>query len=225
MPAWSFNQIITVIVILAGSLAAAFLAYFIMKKVVARIVSRTDTNLDNFLLKSLERPILLAIVVFGLEFAVQALMLSEPILKIIDVVIHSFFVVLLVYASAAVLQSVLKWYALEIASRIKTSLDDKTIPILRKATSLVAVFLAAIWILDIIGVDLPWIRNWLVQHGIRMALIIVLSMFLIFLLGRIIPTAIKPVVMQKAKEQPEEEIKKRVDTLSGVFVGLSLIHI
>ncbi len=225
MPAWSLNQIITAIIILAGSFAAAFLAYFMLKKMVSRLVSRTNTNLDNFLLQALEGPLVLAIIVSGLKFAVQVLVLSGLVLKITDVVISSFFVVLLVYASAAVLQSILKWYALEIATRTKTSLDDKLVSGLRKGIGLVAVFLAVLWILDIVGVDLPWMRNWLIQHGIRMALIIVFSMILIFLLARIIPAAIKPVVMQKAKDQPEEEIKKRVDTLSGVFVGVTEVVI
>lgn len=129
MPAWSLNQIITSIFIMAGFVAAASLAYLAMKKVVAKLVSKTKTNLDNLLLQAL-------------------------------------------------------------------------IPILKKVTLLLAVFLGTIWILDIIGVDLPWLRSWLIQHGTRMGLIAILSLVLIFLLSRLIPAAVKPVVIQKTKDDP-----------------------
>lgn len=225
MSVWSFNQIIAALLIIAGSVSAALLAYFTINKVIARLVSKTKTNLDNFLLQALEKPIVLAIIIFGLNLALKSLPLSEPVSVIKNAAIQGFVAVLTIYAAHGVAQALLKWYALEVASVTKTSLDDKMIPVLQKTAFLAAAFLAAVWILDIIGVDMPWLRSWLVQHGTRMGLIIILSLFLIFLLSRLIPAAVKPAVIQKAKEQPEEEIKKRVATLSGVLVGASEVVI
>lgn len=221
----NFNQFITALVILGISIFAAFLLFLLLKKNVSRLVSETGTTLDNEILKAIEKPVLLAVVLFGLYLATGRLTLSEQISSIISVIIHSFLAALIVYTANALLQRILKWYCDEIACHTKTSLDDRIIPALRKVIYMVAGFMGIVWILDIIGVDLPWLRNWLIQHGARMALIIILSMALMFVLGRLIPTAVKPAVLRKAKEQPEEEIKKKVDTLSGVFVNASQVII
>lgn len=221
----SFNQIISSLYILGGSLLASFLLHLLLKKTISRLANKTRTTLDNETLEALEKPIVLAIASFGLYLALKSLPLYEPVFRLINVVAHSFFAAIFVYAVNAVLQRILKWYGKEIASRTKTGLDDKIIAVLRKVAFLIAGFIGIVWILDIIGVDLPWLKNWLIQHGTRMALVVVFSTLAIVLLGRLIPAAIKPAIMRKAKDQSEEEIKKRVDTLSGVFLSASEVTI
>lgn len=215
----NISQIISAVIIFGSALLVTFLLYILLKKIVAKLVSKTGTTLDNEILKALEKPIVIAVALFGLYIALKSLPLPEQISVITNVALNSVLAALLLYAVNALLHGVLKWYCEEIACRTKTGLDDRIIPVLRKSSTLIALFLGVIWILDIIGVDLPWLRNWLVHHGIRMAVIVVLAMVLIFLSGKLIPAAVKPAVLQKAKDQPEDEIKKRVDTLSGVFVG------
>ncbi len=225
MPEWSLNQIITALLTLAAFVAAGSLAYFILTRIAAKLAGRTTTSLDNLLLRAIEKPVVLAIIIFGLNLALKTLPLSGRVSTIQHAVVQGFTAALTMYAAHAVAEALLKWYAQEIAGTTKTSLDDKMIPVLRKVILLSALLLGALWILDVVGVDLPWLRNWLVQTGTRVGLILFLSMFLIFLTGRIIPAAVRPAVMQKAKDQPEEEIRKRVDTLSGVFVSAAEVVI
>jgi small conductance mechanosensitive channel len=67
--------------------------------------------------------------------------------------------------------------------------------------------------------------DWLTTHGVRVLAIIVIAAALYFLLRRFVPLLVKRSVSQQMKGQPEEEIRKRVNTLSSVFVKTGIVII
>lgn len=225
MLAISLDNLLTAFYIFGGSVVVALIVHFVLKKVLSSLAHKTGTTLDNEILEALEKPSFAAVIFLGLYLALKSLPFQEITFRIITIVVHSIFVAVLIYAIYTTIRNVLKWYSVEIASRTKTSLDDKIINLLSKAAIFIAFFVGIIWILDIVGIDLPWLKSWLIRHGIRMGLITIFSMALIFILGRLIPAAVKPAILRKAKDQSEEETKKRVDTLSGVFVSASEVLI
>lgn len=69
------------------------------------------------------------------------------------------------------------------------------------------------------------VYDWFIAHGIRILAVILISIALYFLLRRFVPFLVKRVVEQRMKGQPDEETKKRVNTLSSVFINTGIVVI
>jgi small conductance mechanosensitive channel len=69
------------------------------------------------------------------------------------------------------------------------------------------------------------VTDWLNTHGWKILLIIAVAVVIYFLLRRLIPPILRRAVSVRMQDQPEEEIKKRADTISRVLVGAGLVII
>ncbi len=69
------------------------------------------------------------------------------------------------------------------------------------------------------------ITDWLATHGIRILVILVISVALYFLLRHFVPVLVNKAVSRQMKKYHKDEIKKRSDTLSSVFVTTGIIII
>ena len=74
---------------------------------------------------------------------------------------------------------------------------------------------------------MDWIPviDWLVSHGVRILIILLISAALYFALKRLVPLLMKFTKKRKMAKQAEEEAEKRIKTLSRLFVitGMLLI--
>ena len=69
------------------------------------------------------------------------------------------------------------------------------------------------------------VTNWLLEHGIRILLVIAISVALYYLLRHFVPVIVRRTISGAMKEQSEEEIKKRTHTLSTVFIDTGIVVI
>jgi len=69
------------------------------------------------------------------------------------------------------------------------------------------------------------VTNWLLEHGIRILLVIAISAALYYLLRHFVPTTVRRTISGTMKGRPEEEINKRTNTLSTVFVDTGIVVI
>lgn len=67
--------------------------------------------------------------------------------------------------------------------------------------------------------------DWLITHGVRVLVIIIVAVVLYFLLRHFVPLLVRRFVSRQMKGQPEDEIKKRCNTLSSVFVNTGIVII
>ncbi len=72
---------------------------------------------------------------------------------------------------------------------------------------------------------MPGFTDWLLEHGTRILVIILISLIVYLIVRRLIPRAVKATVSRRMAGHPEEEIKKRSDTLSTVFVRTGVVVI
>jgi moderate conductance mechanosensitive channel len=75
------------------------------------------------------------------------------------------------------------------------------------------------------GFSTQGITDWLGTQGIRVLVIVIVSIVLYFLLRRFVPRLVKRTLAQRMKKQPKGEIKKRTDTLSSAIVSLGAVFI
>jgi len=78
------------------------------------------------------------------------------------------------------------------------------------------------------------IVSWLSQHGVRILLIVALSLALYYLLRHFVPAVMKRLLTRpsvrealtkRAAKKLEEEVEKRVNTLTSVFVSTGIVFI
>jgi len=67
--------------------------------------------------------------------------------------------------------------------------------------------------------------EWLKSSGISILITIIIAVALYFLLRHFVPLLTKRTMAQRIKGQPEEEIKKRANTLSSVLVNTGIVII
>ena len=67
--------------------------------------------------------------------------------------------------------------------------------------------------------------DWLMTHGIRILVIVLIATALYFIVRHFVPILIKRFVSQRMKGELEDEIKQRADTLSSVLVTTGAIII
>ena len=73
--------------------------------------------------------------------------------------------------------------------------------------------------------DWTIVTDWLLQHGIRILIIVVVGVVLWILLKRVMPPALRKTLSETMKGESQDSIKKRTDTLLMVFVGARRIII
>ena len=69
--------------------------------------------------------------------------------------------------------------------------------------------------------DIDWdrVRDWLLTHGLRIVLIVALALLADLLLRWLVPHVLRPLVQQRMRGKPEEEVQKRLHTLTSVLEG------
>lgn len=69
------------------------------------------------------------------------------------------------------------------------------------------------------------IVDWLIEHGPRILLIIAISVAIYYTLRHFVPLLIRRAVSRTMEGKPETEVKKRIDTLSNVFIEVGIVFV
>jgi len=69
--------------------------------------------------------------------------------------------------------------------------------------------------------DIDWdrVRDWLLTHGLRIVLILALALLADLLLRWLVPHVLRPLLQQRMKGKPDEEVQQRLHTLTSVLQG------
>ncbi len=221
----SMRDILYALAIALPVFVFAGIFYFILRGIARRMAARTTTVLDNMLIESLEWPIFAGIVLSGMYFAVLHLPWKESIHFEIGRAFHTVFILLAAYGGIALLDSLYRWFKLEVASKTQTALDDWIVGALRIVTPILIILIAILAVLELFNIDTSAVRDWLVVHGTRIGLILVLSVAALLILGFTGAKGIRAFVARGAEGQPDEEVKKRADTLSRVLITAGQVFI
>ena len=197
---------------------AAGLFYFSLRHAARRMAARTGTALDNMLLASLERPLVVGIILSGMYFGLLHLPFKESIEFEIRRGFYVAFFFLAAYGGISLVSSVLRWFKLEVTSRTYTVIDDWIIALLRVIVPALAGLLVLLASLGQFGIETNAVKDWLVVHGTRIALVTSLAILVLFIISLAGAKAIRAFVARGRPGQPEEEIDKRAKTLTRVVV-------
>jgi moderate conductance mechanosensitive channel len=203
----------------------AVVFYFILRRIAQRVAARTRTVLDNMLIESLEWPIFAGIILSGMYFSILHLPWKESFHFEISRGFHTAFIILAACGGAALLDSLYRWFKLEVTSKTQTALDDWIVGALRIITPVLIALAAVLTILGLYDISTSAIIDWLVVHGTRIGLILALSVAALLILGFLGAKGIRAFVARGAPGQPDDEVRKRADTLSSVLITAGQVFI
>lgn len=132
--------------VLAISFFGAKLAYYLFSKVFSLATKRTKTKLDDILVDSLKKPVILLIVVAGFNYGEPLLRLSESATIMYDKIFSSILIFAVGWFVVRLVDSLIEHYIKPLSAKSKSKLDDTLIPMVK---SVVNFFLFAILIIII----------------------------------------------------------------------------
>ena len=207
------------------SISFAILFYVVIRRLMHRIARATKTQLDDMLVKAIEWPILIAGLIVGTYLGIVSL----PFTTTFDTEIRRGFYVgyfmLSGWTVFSVIDAVYRWFKLEITSKTHTVLDDWIVSLLRLITPFIIILSVVILSLDLYGVDTAKLKSWMITHGTRMGLVLLFTALALVILGVVGSKTIMAVVSKSSVGQAEEEVHKRVDTLSKVLITAGQVFI
>ncbi len=207
------------------SISLAILLYFVIRRLMHRIAHATKTQLDDMLVKAMEWPILIAGLVVGTYLGIVSLPFTAAFDTEIRRGFHVGYFVLGGWTVFAVIDTVFRWFRLEITSKTRTVLDDWIVSFLRLITPLIIILSVVILSLDLYSFDTSSTKTWLAIHGTRIGLVLLLTALALVILGVVGSKTIRAVVSKSSVGQAEEEVQKRVDTLSKVLITAGQVFI
>ncbi len=194
-----------------------WISSLIFGKVLRSLTRRTRTYLDNAIATAIDRPLIATILVVGFYIATFSLPLEPRVRAWLDAGFSTALGLVGIYAALSLLQELIKWYHLEIASKVESPLGHQLVGFVEWMLPVTAGIMAIILIIDSLGVKVTPVKDWLGTHGGRVGMIVLVTLIAIFVLDQAVPRLIARVVSKRATEL-DEEVKKRSDTLSRVLV-------
>lgn len=156
--------------IVVGAVIAGKIVYWIFGNILKALTKKTETNLDDILVDSLNNPIVFFIFYLGFNYAYRMLSLSpsaENVFKNISYILLainvSWFVINLV-------DGLIREYFTRIAEKTKSDLDNQLLPVIRTIVKIVIIVIAVISILDNMGFDIASLLAGLGIGGLAFAL-------------------------------------------------------
>ncbi len=126
-------DVISAFIVLAIFLALSEAAKRFVTGVAPRLVSKTQSTLDDEILKAVKGPIQILVIAIGVYLACKTLNgLSLDIISILDTLASIALILIGAYFVANLISALIKWYVTDVAPKTGSDLDDHLMPFLRK---------------------------------------------------------------------------------------------
>ncbi len=157
-------------IILGISLVVALMLHPLLTRVAKALTARTKTTLDDLLLKAVSRPLFILILVQGLFLALTTTTFLDRWQDYVNRAWLVSVMAVIIYGLQRSLSALITWYGQEVASRTRSSLDEKLLPLVRRFVSIAIYLIGALVILDNLEVHLGPVLAGLGLGGLAVAL-------------------------------------------------------
>ena len=162
--------IIAIAIIILSYILAKAVKFFIVN-IAPHLVSKTNTTLDDEILKAINGPLQVFIVACGIYLAFATLsslpgLISDNLILILTIVL----IFIAAYLVSNLTGAFINWYKNNIAPRTESDLDDVLMPFLGKSVGVIVFVLAALMALAVLHVEITPLIATLGVGGIAVAL-------------------------------------------------------
>lgn len=152
IPLW-LNETLISFAILGVSWIAAKITLFVLTHWAPRLASFTESDLDDRLIEAVKKPVSFIIVLTGLYIAIARLPLSPKIKSIADGIVFVVGVIIAITLALKIADTIIEWYASEIAAKTESTVDDQLIPLVEKIINIFIFVMGLITVLKHFGYD------------------------------------------------------------------------
>lgn len=144
-------------VVVATFAVASIIVSFIFKKVIKKLTSKTQTDVDDKLLAKLQMPIIYLIILIGMNVGFYTLGLAESTLTTIEHVMNTIYILVVTYVAIVVADIIIEAWGDAWAKKTESTLDDALLPLFHRAAKIILVmtglmFVLSEWNIDITGI-------------------------------------------------------------------------
>ncbi|MFQ5648186.1 MAG: mechanosensitive ion channel family protein, partial [Candidatus Aenigmatarchaeota archaeon] len=165
-----YLDIILAVCFFIGALILAKVVNVVLRRYLAALTVKTDSILDDIMLRNLSRPIFLAIVLGGVYFAARTLNVLAPYALWLETGFTVVFTLFIAFIVVRIFNGFLEWYAKEVAMKKKAKVDENFLAIIRKVLYLVVFAVALLWMLGQLGIEITTLIATLGIGGLAVAL-------------------------------------------------------
>lgn len=156
--------------IIVGSILLAKLAFLLLGKFIKQFTKKTKSRLDDIIIDKFEEPAVFAIILFGIWYGLNSLVLSDYIFSLLGKVYYFLITFSIAWFVSRLLDAIIEEYLVPIVEKSETDLDDQLLPIVRKGVRIIIWVLAIVIGLNNAGYDIGALIAGLGLGGLAFAL-------------------------------------------------------
>jgi MscS family membrane protein len=122
----------------------------LINRVVIKLTKKTKTKVDDIIVGKSRKPLFLIILFLGIKAALIPLKING----ILDKIAGSISSVIFVYLIGSVISILLESWGKHVATKTKTRMDETILPLLQRASGVVFILVAVMWIFKIWGINI-----------------------------------------------------------------------
>lgn len=154
---WESEPLLLTLVYLFLSVSGALVSRYVWRKVLPILTARTRTTLDEMIARDTASPVSLSVLLFGLWRTALAAnnygLLHDSWMSNVQMGLEIATIYAVAFLLNGVIKGVLDWYGEEIAPKTDTQLDDDFLPLIRRLSFILLLFLATAMALQEMGKD------------------------------------------------------------------------
>jgi small-conductance mechanosensitive channel len=166
----TYADFITAGIIIISFFIIAKIINFILKRFIERLTAKTESKLDDLIVEAISLPIIVGIVLLGVFIALQGLPELATYADLINSAYTVFYILFGALIAIRIINAFVQWYALEVAHKTKSKVDEQFLPMIKRVISGVVLLIALVWILGAFGVEITALVATLGVGGIAIAL-------------------------------------------------------
>lgn len=164
-------DLVSALLIIVFAIILAKVVKFFIVSVAPHLVSKTETTLDDEMIKAINGPLQVFVVALGFYMAFAALndlpvIISNNLGMILTVVL----IYIAAYLVANIATALINWYKNDIAPHTDSDLDDVLMPFLSKAAGVTVFILATLMAISAMGIEITPLLATVGVGGIAVAL-------------------------------------------------------
>jgi len=138
------QQLLTALAYIVGGFFVAKLVFFILKKIVRGLVSKSKSQLDDIVFQTLHRPLIIAIVVLGFYLGLEQLEIGKRFHEVNDKLYHIVIILMTTWFLVRLIKALIDQYVKELVLKTASTYDDQLMPVIKQLV------FVAIWSIGII---------------------------------------------------------------------------
>ena len=148
------NKYLQALIVLVLFYIGAKLIIFISRNILLRVAHKTKTEVDDLIIRKINRPLSLIVLLIGIRISAIILQLSDKIEKIIHEIDVSLIIIIITYIIIVVIDILIDNWGKRWAERKKSKVDNQLINIIHRFSKIILFIIAFLFILDSLGIKI-----------------------------------------------------------------------